>query len=117
MSHQVSEAVAAKAARYHAERRVNVIEADETGATVLVKGSASEPYEVVYNGSWTCSCPARLRCAHIEAASMVVQRGEFSEPDPELDKLLGIIKTWQPVPKETLPAKVTFPSQYGLDHP
>lgn len=90
----ISAAVAAKAARYHAERRLNVIEADASGATVLVQGSDTEPYTVTYDGMWHCDCPARLRCAHIEAASMVVHRSTtFEKPTldsnlSELDKFL-----------------------------
>lgn len=69
------EDAAAKGRRYLGEGRLVVREFDEYGGTVTadVRG-AGAIYTVGRDerGRWSCDCPARGRCAHLEALRLVV---------------------------------------------
>lgn len=82
------ETVEQKADRYLAEGRVRVVSLDPV--VVRVRGSVDEPYEVRFVGDvGTCSCPAQVRCAHLVAASKIVDGGErFVFSDSALDEVL-----------------------------
>jgi hypothetical protein len=73
----VRESVERKAERYLAERRltIDVVSAGLIAATCRSDGVA---YSVGWTPSagWTCSCPARGRCAHLLALKLVAVRSE-----------------------------------------
>lgn len=88
----VSPSVQKKAVKYLTEGKIDVQAVSPKGPA-LIEARGSEVYEVKWNGGWTCDCPARvLLCAHIVAASLVVQR-KATTPQlpttPDLDLLLG----------------------------
>ena len=71
------ESVERKAERYLAERRltIDVVSPDQIAATCRSDGVV---YSVGWTPSlgWSCSCPARGRCAHRLALQAVVVRSE-----------------------------------------
>lgn len=93
------ETVRDKAVRYISEGRVAILDCRrETGLCVAqVRGSKPTPYHVKYLASgWTCSCEARVRCAHIEAVALVCPIEEDPKPiqqavvrDPIIDEILN----------------------------
>ncbi|MGI9577999.1 MAG: SNF2-related protein [Microthrixaceae bacterium] len=90
--------------RYATEGRVEIIEADSTGATAHVAGSAAEPYVVDVDWSglsggraardW-CSCPLGGGCKHAVAVLVTVAPRTSTPPDsstqqrPHLHSLPG----------------------------
>jgi uncharacterized Zn finger protein len=94
---KAGETIEAKASRYLAEGRVQILSVHGDQVVAHVRGSQPDPYEVRYNGTvWTCSCEAQTwRCSHVVAVQQVVgsryQQHEVSDDDPgsELDELLG----------------------------
>lgn len=91
-----AETIEQKALRYIQEGRVKVISLAPGDITVSVQGSSPTPYLVRFvNGVGVCPCPARVwRCAHVYAASLVVDESAIDaqgEPD-DLDLLLGTVE-------------------------
>ena len=74
------ESLQAKAARYLAEARLEVLEVGPAVVRADCCGDAGDVYRLGWwRGSWGCSCPAagifRRTCAHLTALRLVV-------PDP-----------------------------------
>jgi uncharacterized Zn finger protein len=51
--------------------KVQIIRADATYFSATVQGSAAEPYQVMYERGWRCTCPATRPCWHIAACRAV----------------------------------------------
>jgi hypothetical protein len=71
------ETIEAKAARYLAEGRLEVLFVAEESARVRASCRGGDGiYSVTCDrGGWSCSCPARVaRCAHVVAAELVAPR-------------------------------------------
>ena len=75
-----SETVKAKARRLLTDQRVRVVQATPGGQVLAwVRGDTDQRRSVRYDTEtqrFVCSCPARVRCAHVEAISMIVERQE-----------------------------------------
>ena len=89
-----SEASIVKAHKYLTEGKVTLLEVSDDGCTASAQGSGDTPYEVIFNGGWSCDCPARkTECAHVVAVKLVTDF-HSSKPhfkaDPEIDELLGV---------------------------
>ncbi len=66
------ESVAVKAARDLVSARLHIRRADNVGVHATCRGDSGELYRLVHDrGRWTCSCPARTRCAHLTALARV----------------------------------------------
>jgi hypothetical protein len=95
------ETIQEKSLRYIAEGRLRVLEVnpDARTATIECKGSRERPYtQRFYQGVWACNCEARVECAHLTAAKLVVPWDATVDPsfadsasDPELDAFLADI--------------------------
>jgi hypothetical protein len=70
------ESIATKAERYVGESRLTITRVDPTIVVADVRGHGSI-YQVCWtpDSNWTCSCPARRRCAHVHAVQLVTVRG------------------------------------------
>lgn len=65
-----------KALRLLVTGRVMVKRLDSRGVLADVRGDSGAVRTIVYErGSWSCSCPARSRCAHARAVQLVVDVG------------------------------------------
>ena len=65
------ESALAKGKRYLTEGRLVVTRVDGPVIQAVCRG-AGEVYELGHDlGRWYCSCPARRRCAHLEACMVV----------------------------------------------
>jgi len=74
-----------KARRYLGEARITIRLAGPERIRALVRGMG-EFFTVAFDrGGWTCSCPAKRRCAHLEAQLVTVRPGAW----PRLDDLKG----------------------------
>jgi len=67
----VREGVEAKGRRYLLEGRLQVSHVGPNDVRARCRGGG-HLYEISYDNDWTCTCPARGRCAHIVAAQLVV---------------------------------------------
>ena len=64
-----------KAVRYLGEARLQVRMIDAAEIRATCRGDSGELYEVAYRrGGWSCDCPARTRCAHLQALMLVTLR-------------------------------------------
>lgn len=64
-----------KGIRYLGEARLTVHRVGPDAIDAVCRGDSGELYEVTYRrGGWWCSCPARTRCAHLQALMLVVLR-------------------------------------------
>jgi uncharacterized Zn finger protein len=65
------ETVEAKAARYLVEQRLHVQAITSSGVSARCRGGDAS-YTLSWDGrDWSCSCPARGRCAHLVALWLV----------------------------------------------
>jgi hypothetical protein len=69
------ESAAIKARRYLSEVRLTVEQADANLGRVVCRGDGPV-YETGWTSEfgWSCSCPARRRCAHLIALQLVTVR-------------------------------------------
>lgn len=70
------ENAAAKARRLLVEARVRILSANEDNGHVSaeVRGDTARVYAVDYEageGGWSCTCPARGACAHLQAVQLI----------------------------------------------
>jgi uncharacterized Zn finger protein len=67
----------AKGRRYLTEGRLTLERVDASGVRATCRGGGVI-YDVAWapGDGWSCSCPARGRCAHRVALELVVVRGE-----------------------------------------
>ena len=65
-----------KAMRYLVEGRIIIRFVDGERVLARVRGRAVYDVEHQAGSGWSCSCPARGRCAHILAVSHVVARAD-----------------------------------------
>ena len=86
---QPREGIPEKAHRYLAEGRVLILQAGpdplarSPRLTAHVDGGGAVPYIVtVDRGRWSCTCPARVRCCHIVAVSLVVGKALAVDAQP-----------------------------------
>lgn len=63
-----SAAVMAKAGRLLAEQRVLI------GVAGYVAGDHGDYLVAIRGGNLSCDCPARVRCAHVEAVSRLITK-------------------------------------------
>lgn len=61
-----------KGARYLAEGRLRILEADEDAVMAECRGDGAVDSLGYDERGWFCSCPARGRCAHLKALGRVV---------------------------------------------
>jgi uncharacterized Zn finger protein len=67
------ETVNDKGRRYLRGGRLTVTLVDATSVRATCRGGGAAVYELGWSdGGWWCSCPARGRCAHLFALSLVV---------------------------------------------
>ena len=65
----------AKGERYLLSGRLTIRLVTPERIEAHVKGDSGHIYRVIHdNGLWTCSCPAKQRCAHLVALKRVVSR-------------------------------------------
>jgi uncharacterized Zn finger protein len=71
------ESAEAKGRRYLVEGRLTVEHVDASGVRATCRGGGIV-YDVAWapGDGWSCSCPARVRCAHRVALELVVVRGD-----------------------------------------
>jgi uncharacterized Zn finger protein len=68
------ENAAAKGRRYAGEGRLIVEHVDGRSIRAICRGNG-EIYELGFEGGrWTCTCPAKGRCAHLYALLLVTRR-------------------------------------------
>lgn len=69
------ETVQDKAMRYVRERRLRIHRVDELARVVEASCRGDQVYQLGRDeeGFWWCGCPARRRCAHLEALQCVVR--------------------------------------------
>lgn len=68
------ESVEAKAARLLVAGALSVVEVVPGGRVRAVVDGDHDRYHVVWEaGEWSCSCPARGACSHLEALRLVVR--------------------------------------------
>lgn len=66
------ENAAAKGGRYLLEGRVVITEVSRHRVAATVRGDG-HMYRASWDGSWSCSCPARsVQCSHLHAVRLVV---------------------------------------------
>lgn len=67
------ENAASKARRYLAEGRIVVERVDARSVVAVARGDG-ERHHVTWrrSGGWSCTCPARGRCCHLQAVGLVV---------------------------------------------
>jgi uncharacterized Zn finger protein len=66
------EPASVKARRLLLEGRVLVTRVDRRVVDAIVRGDSGEFYAVSHRpGAWTCTCPARSRCSHVQALMLV----------------------------------------------
>jgi len=71
-------AVASKARRLIDEDRVQIVVAGHDRVVAHVRSDHSGVVDVEgQRGSWSCTCPARRRCSHVEAVRLVVITRRF----------------------------------------
>jgi uncharacterized Zn finger protein len=64
-----------KGERYLVSGRLTVVFVDADRVEALCKGDSGHTYHVSHeHGIWSCTCPARGRCAHLVAAMRVLSR-------------------------------------------
>lgn len=64
-----------KAVRYLGEGRLTVRRAGDSSIVATCRGDSAEVYRVEFaEGVWSCTCPARSRCAHLQALMLVTLR-------------------------------------------
>ena len=69
------ENVQAKAERYLLSSRLTIRLVNPERIEAHVKGDSGHTYRVIHDaGMWSCSCPAKQRCAHLVALKRVVTR-------------------------------------------
>ncbi len=78
------ETIAAKAARYLAEGRVTVTRVAGDLADAIVMGDSGEHHVSHDPAGWRCTCPARVRCSHVEALKLITV-SRVAAPSPEDD--------------------------------
>ena len=71
----VREAAPAKARRYLTEGRVQLVRVTESNALAKVRGDGAVHTVIANPKFWSCSCPAKGRCAHLLAVGLVVAVG------------------------------------------
>jgi hypothetical protein len=81
------EAIAAKAVRYLAEGRLVVELVDRGRIRARCRGGGAVYELEVAGGAWSCSCPARVRCAHLAALELVVAVAPADDPEPSLEEV------------------------------
>jgi uncharacterized Zn finger protein len=70
----VRENAEAKGQRYAAEGRLIVEHVDERGIRAICRG-VGDVYNLGFEaGRWSCTCPAKGRCAHLVALMLVTRR-------------------------------------------
>lgn len=79
------EGVEAKGRRYLVEGRLRVTRLDERTVAAVCRGGGAI-YALGHDGeAWSCSCPARGRCAHLIALQLVtVPAARVEEPEPHV---------------------------------
>jgi hypothetical protein len=65
------EALTDKAARLLADHRLRITRLDGEHVQAVIHGDHGTYRLGHRNGRWTCSCPARIECAHIIALTRV----------------------------------------------
>ena len=65
------ESAATKARRYLTEGRVVVTRAEPNRAGAIVRGDGHLWHVTVNGPHWTCTCPCRQRCSHMQAVGLV----------------------------------------------
>lgn len=60
-----------KARRYLAEGRLVVTRVDQRWIVASVRGDGEVYRSTWHRGTWSCTCPARGRCAHLLALGLV----------------------------------------------
>lgn len=60
-----------KGRRYLTEGRLRVLYAREGSFRAFCRGQGAEYRVICEAGRWSCSCPAKTRCAHLVAAQLV----------------------------------------------
>lgn len=75
--------VLSKAVRYLAAGRVLLLEVAPARVAATVRGTADDPYLVVWTrlAGWTCTCPAYGACAHVLAVQAVTTGRDLTELD------------------------------------
>jgi hypothetical protein len=64
-----------KAVRYLGEARLQVRMIEDAGIRATCRGDSGEIYELGFHRDrWYCHCPAKTRCAHLQALMLVVLR-------------------------------------------
>lgn len=64
-----------KARRYLAEGRLTVLHVGNPTIDATCRRDSGELYRVGYApGGWACDCPAKGRCAHLQALMLVTLR-------------------------------------------
>lgn len=65
----------AKASRYLAQGRLQVRTIDPAEIRATCRGDSGEVYALSFRrGGWYCDCPAKTRCAHMQALMLVALR-------------------------------------------
>lgn len=70
---------AEKAARYLGAGRVTVTRVDGDLADAVVRGDSAEHHVSHDPAGWHCTCPARGRCAAVEALALITTRRPAAE--------------------------------------
>ena len=60
-----------KAQRLLGEGRLTVRRVDGQTISASCRGDSGELYNVGHDGSWYCTCEAKGRCSHMQAAMLV----------------------------------------------
>lgn len=64
-----------KAVRYLGEGRLQVRTIDAAEIRAMCRGDSGEIYALGFRpGGWYCGCPAKGRCAHLQALMLVALR-------------------------------------------
>jgi uncharacterized Zn finger protein len=70
----MKENAAAKGQRYLCEARLIVEHVDGSSVQAICRGNG-DVYHLGYQGGrWSCTCPARGRCAHLNTLMLVTRR-------------------------------------------
>lgn len=62
-----------KGRRYLIEGRVLIHAVTPHGVVAATVRGDSGLWKVTYTNTWECTCPAKSRCSHVEAVSLVVE--------------------------------------------
>jgi uncharacterized Zn finger protein len=67
------ESAATRARRLLIEGRVAILSVHRQRVFALVRGDSGTTHQVVFTRNhWSCTCPARTKCAHVGAVQLVV---------------------------------------------